>query len=111
MTDGALSEACEFSVCDLDFETSVESITLGEPWEIEFWSDNMNVIIAYLYSEANEYGHRTVFVTEEDRRNGRVAIPADLLGDPGQWQVWLIGEGRYGRLKRRRDIAAIDPAG
>jgi len=103
MDDGSLSQAGEFSICDLDFETSVKALTLGEPWDIEFASDNMDVAMVYLYSEANEYGHRTVFVTDQDRRDGRVAVPADLVQDAGGLQVWLIGENRYGRLKKRQD--------
>jgi len=108
LNDGSTSQACEFSVCDLDFETSAKAIALGESWEIKFTSDNMDVVIAYLYCEADEYAHRTVFVTEQDRRNGKVVIPAGLVGNTGKWQVWLIGEGRYGRLKKRRDIAAVE---
>ena len=111
MNGGSLSQACEFSVCDLDFETSVKTVTLGEPWEITFASDNMDVVIVYLYSEEHEYNHRTVFVQEEDRRNGKVAIPVSLLQNTGKWQIWLIGENRYGRLKKRRDIAAVERAG
>ena len=104
LNDGSTSQACEFSVCDLDFETSAKTVPFGEPWEIKFTSDNMNVIMAYLFSEANGYNHRTVFVTDQDRRNGKVVIPADLLENAGKWQIWLIGENRYGRLKKRRDI-------
>ena len=104
LNDGSTSQACEFSVCDLDFEASAKAIALGEPWAIKFTSDNMDVIMAYLFSEANGYNHRTVFATDQDRRNGKVAIPAGLLENAGKWQIWLIGENRYGRLKKRRDI-------
>ena len=108
MNDGSSSRACEFSVCDLDFRTSVKTIPLGEPWEIEFTSDNMDVIIVYLYCEADEYGHRTVYVTDQDRRNGKVVIPAGLVENTGRWQIWLIGENRYGRLKKRSDTTAVE---
>ncbi|MBT4814525.1 MAG: hypothetical protein HN742_31950 [Lentisphaerae bacterium] len=111
MGDGSPSQACEFSVCDLDFETPVTAVTLGEPWEIGFASDNMDVVIFYLYSEADKYNHRTVFVTDQDRRNGKVIVPAGLVGNTGKWQIWLIGEGRYGRLKKRRDIAVVGRGG
>ena len=104
LNDGSTSQACEFSVCDLDFETSAKAIALGESWEIKFTSDNIDVIIVYLFSEADGYNHRTVFVTDQDRRNGEVVIPADLLENAGKWQIWLIGENRYGRLKKRRNI-------
>ncbi len=110
MRDGSSSQACEFAVCDLDLKPSVTTVTLGTPWEIEFTSDNMKVIIAYFYCESDEYRHQTVFVTDQDRQNGRVVIPADLLEKTGQWQIWLIGENRYGRLKKRRDIVVKSPA-
>jgi len=108
MSDGSASQACEFSVCDLDCETPNKPVTLGKPWEIAFSSENMDVIIIYLYSRGNGYNHRAVFVTEQDRRNGKVTIPAGLLENAGKWQIWLIGENRYGRLKRRRGIAAVE---
>ncbi|MBT4821146.1 MAG: hypothetical protein HN742_40120 [Lentisphaerae bacterium] len=104
MGDGSLSQACEFSVCHLDFETPVEAVTLDKPWEIRLASDNMDAIIVYLFSEENEYNHRTVFITEQDRRNGKVVFPSGLLENTGKWQIWLIGENTYGRLKKRRDV-------
>ena len=108
MNDGSPSKACEFSVCELDFKTSVKTIPLGEAWGIAFTSDNADVIIVYLYCEADEYAHRTVFVTDQDRRNGKVVIPAGLVENTGRWQIWLIGENRYGRLKKRSDITAVE---
>jgi len=111
MDDGSPSQACEFSVCHLDFEVSVEAVTLDKPWEVKFTSENMDAIIVHLYSETNAYGHRTVFVSEQDRRNGKVVIPAGLVGNTGKWQIWLIGENRYGRLKKRRDITAVEREG
>jgi hypothetical protein len=45
-----------------------------------------------------------VFVSEQDRQNGKVVVPAGLIQDKGTMQVWLIGENRYGRLKKRRDV-------
>jgi len=111
MADGSRSQACEFSVCNLDFETPVKAPTVGEPWEVGFTSDNMNVIIVYLYCQPNSYGHRSVFVTDEDRRNGKIVIPADQVQDPGKWQIWLIGENKYGRLKKRHDVTAVKRGG
>ena len=108
LADGSLSQACEFSVCDLDFGVSGEAIPLGKPWEIAFTSDNMDVIIVYLWSDQDACGRYTVPVTGQDRRNGRLVIPAGLIRTPGNWQVWLIGENRYGRLKQRRDITVIE---
>ena len=108
MNDGSLSQACEFSVCALDFGAFPTEIAVNEAWEVEFSSDNMDVIIVYLNSGINSYAHHSVFVTEQDRRNGTVVIPAGLVQESGKWQVWLIGENRYGRLKKRRDIAVVD---
>ena len=104
MRDGSLSQACEFSVCDLDFSMSSGELPLGESLEVRFASDNMNVIIVYLSSDTNSYGRHSVFVSEQDRKKGKVAIPAELIRYKGKMQVWLIGENRYGRLKKRQDI-------
>jgi hypothetical protein len=60
--------------------------------------------MVYTKSETNEYGHHTIFVSDRERMDGRVDIPADLVEDQGKLQVWLIGENKYGRLKERRDI-------
>ncbi len=106
MSDGSLSQACEFAVCDLDFDFSVDEVTLGESWEIEFSSCNMHPVIVHLYSEENPYARHYVWITDQDRQNGRVVITDDTVDNPGRWQVWLIGENRYGRLKERKDITA-----
>lgn len=107
MRDGSLSQACEFSVCDLDFSVATDGVTLGEPWQVEFSSKNMDVIIVYLSSDTNSYGRHSVFVSSQDRQNGAVVIPARVVQDEGNWQVWLIGENRYGRLKKARSIAVV----
>ncbi len=104
MTDGASSAACEFAVCALDFTAPKDNIPLGEPWELQLSSDNMKPIIAHLNNGHNGYAHRNVFITDEDRRKGRVVIPADLITEPADIQIWLIGENRHGRLKKRRDV-------
>jgi len=104
MVDGSLSQACEFSVCDLGLKMPVNGVVLGEPWGIEFISDNTRIIMVYIKSETNEYGHHTIFVSDRERMDRRVDIPADLVKDQGKLQVWLIGENKYGRLKERRDI-------
>ncbi|MDF1813859.1 MAG: hypothetical protein P1V20_16780, partial [Verrucomicrobiales bacterium] len=102
MQDDSLSAACEFSVCDLDFELPSDVVSLGEPWEISFASNNMSIIIVYFRSNTNSYGQHMVYVSEEDRRNGKVVIPAKMLQDKGKAEVWLIGENKYGRLKKRK---------
>jgi len=108
MRDDSLSQACEFSVCDLDFSILTERVTLSEPWQVEFSSDNMDVIIVYLSSDTNSYGRHSVFVSNQDRQNGHVVIPARVVQDEGNWQVWLIGENRYGRLKKVKSITVVE---
>ncbi len=104
LNDGSLSTACEFAVCDLDFTAPEKPVTLGESWELRLISDNMKPIIAHLNNGHSTYGHYNVFITDEDRRAGRVIIPADLIRNKGNVQIWLIGENKYGRLKKRHDI-------
>jgi len=105
MLDGSMSQTCEFSVCDIGLKMPAKEVIIGEPWAIEFTSDNMNIVMVYLIkSKTNGYGHHIVFVSDRDRQNGRVAIPPDLARDTGNLQVWLIGENRYGRLRERQDI-------
>ena len=62
----------------------------------------MNIIIMYFRSDINSYGQHMLFLSDEDRQNGKVVIPADLIQDKGKAQVWLIGENKYGRLKIRK---------
>ncbi|QDV66712.1 hypothetical protein Poly24_03990 [Rosistilla carotiformis] len=104
LDDDSLSQVCEFAVCDLDFTMPVDAIALGETWEIDIDSENMDVIIVYFKSDANSYEEHNVFVSDQERQAGKVVIPADMLQSKGKLQVWLIGENRYGRLKKRRDV-------
>lgn len=105
MQDDSLSQTCEFSVCDLDFQLPAEEVTAGESWDLEFSSDNMNIIIAYFRTNANSYAQPMVFLSDEDRKNGKVVISADLIQDKGKAEVWLIGENKYGRLKIRKEFS------
>lgn len=105
MQDDSLSQACEFSICDLDFKLPGEEVALRESWELEFSSDNMNIIIVYFRSDSNSYAQPMVFLSDEDRQNGKVVIPADLIQDRGKAEVWLIGENKYGRLKIRKEFS------
>ena len=108
MKDGSLSQACEFAVCELDFSLPTAKVPRGSPWEIGLTSDNMNAIIVYFKNSADGYDEHNVFITEEDRRVGKVTIPASVIQTGDKMQVWLIGENRYGRLKKRRDIQVTD---
>lgn len=108
MKDGSLSQACEFAVSELDFSLPAEHVSRGKSWEIELTSDNMNAIIVYLKNSAEGSDEHNVFITDEDRRAGKVTIPASVIQNADKMQVWLIGENRYGRLKQRRDIQVTD---
>ena len=108
MVDGTKSQACEFSVCELDFSVPSKAISRGSTWDIHLKSDNMDPIIVYFKNSASGYDEHNVFITDEDRRSGKVSIPASVTLNADKMQVWLIGENRYGRLKDRQDIQVID---
>lgn len=105
MRDGAESQPCEFSVCELDFDVTRTAHSL----EIEFAATNTDVRILRLRGEMGKtsYHRQTRFVTENERQSGRIRLPVDKL-DQGAWQVLLIGENRYGRVKKRKDIQISD---
>jgi hypothetical protein len=108
MQDGSLSQACEFAVCELDASLPPTEIARGTPWEIQLTTDNMNAIIVYFKNPADGYDEHNVFITAEDRKAGRVTIPASVTQNADKMEVWLIGENRYGRLKKRWDIQMTD---
>ena len=108
MQDGSLSQACEFAVCELDFRLPAATVSRGSPFEIELTSDHMNAIIVYFKNSADGSDEHNVFISEEDRKAGKVTIPASMIEQADKMQVWLIGENRYGRLKKRRDIQVTD---
>lgn len=64
--------------------------------------------ILYFKNSANASDEHNVFVTEEDRKSGKVTIPASVIHKANKMQIWLIGENQYGRLKQRRDIQVTD---
>jgi hypothetical protein len=104
MNDGSKSQACEFSICDLDLIIPDKKIALGKPLEIKFTSNNMKSIILFLRNSKNSFNTHNLFITEKDRKKGKIVIPGNLLQDAGHAQIWLIAENRYGRLKKRQDI-------
>jgi hypothetical protein len=108
MGDRSLSQACEFSVCELDFSLPVEPPTRDKSWEIKFNACNLNVITVYLMSPKPPYGRYHVWLTEQDRRSGRATVPAGLVQDPGSVQVWLIGENKYGRLTKQQELVILE---
>ena len=106
-SDGSASPACEFAVCDLTLELPGDSISLGKEWKVGFDSENMDVIAVYLWNSGDSYGRHPLFVTEQQREDASLTIPADVLKKPGTLQVWLIGEHPLGRLKLRKDIPLL----
>ena len=92
---------------DLAVRLPSDKATLSSEWKVGFGSENMNVIAVHLFSQTDSYGHHSLFVTDEQRRNGSLNIPAGLLKKAGIVQVWLIGEHKLGRLKVRKDILMI----
>ena len=108
MSDGSRSQACEFSVCDLDFRLPAETPTRDKPWEIRFTARNLSVITVQIMNPKPPYGRYNVWLTEQDRRSGKVTVPAGLIRDPGLVHVWLIGENQYGRLTRQEEVVFVD---
>jgi hypothetical protein len=104
MSDGSLSQACEFSVCDLDFSLPDETPTRNKSWEIKFSASNLSVIAVRLMNPKPPYPRHILWLTEQDRRSKKVAVPAGLIRDPGLVQVWVIGENKYGRLTRQQEV-------
>lgn len=108
MKDGSESRACEFAVCDLQLRLPEQEVSRSEPWEIEFSSEHMEVIIVYLKSVKNGYDEHNLFPTDEDRKRGRITVPPNLIRDEGRMQIWLMGENRYGRLKKLGEVMVKD---
>jgi hypothetical protein len=108
MSDASLSQACEFSVCDLDFSLPVETPTRNASWEIKFTAGNLSVIAVRLMGPKPPYFRYIVWLTEQDRRSRKVAVPAGLIRDTGPLQVWLIGENKHGRLSRQREVVIVE---
>jgi hypothetical protein len=108
MSDGSLSQACEFSVCDLDFSLPVETPTRNKSWEIKFTVGNLSVIAVRLMNPKPPYPRYILWLTEQNRRSGKVVVPAGLIRDTGLMQVWLIGENKYGRLTRQQEVVIVE---
>jgi hypothetical protein len=104
MSNGSVSQACEFSVCDLDFSLPAEAPTRDKPWDIKFTAGNLNVIAVWLMNPKPPYKRYIVWLTDQDRRNEKVTVPAGLVQDEGLVQVWVIGENKYGRLIQQQEV-------
>ncbi len=108
MSDGSPSQACEFSVCELDFSLPDEAPTRNKPWEIKFTACNLNVIAVRLMCSKPPYNRCILWLTDEDRRNGAVTVPAALLHDAGRVRIWMVGENKYGRLTRQQEVVMAE---
>lgn len=108
MRDGSLSQACEFSVCDLDFRLPAERPTRNKPWEIAFTARNLTVITVHLINPKPPYDCYRLWLTEQDGRRGKAPIPAGLVRDAGLMRVWVTGENQYGRLTKEQEVVIVD---
>ncbi len=108
MKDGSPSQACEFSVCDLRFSLPDQPPNRNQPWEIKFTARNLDVIVAQLMSPAPPYHRHNLWLTEQDRREGKVTVPAGLVREAGPLAVWLTGETKYGRLTREQAVTLVE---
>ncbi len=106
-SDGAHSQACEFAICDLQLDLPSASVSINEAWRVAFNTENIRPIAIYLWNDGDSYGRHPLFLTDEQRRESSLEIPAGLLKKTGKLQVWLIGEHPLGRLKLRKDITLI----
>ncbi|MFI4873950.1 MAG: hypothetical protein ACIALR_01340, partial [Blastopirellula sp. JB062] len=104
MRDGSQSQACEFAVCDLHFKLPSQAAPFGSPVEVQFASENLNVVAAYVISDESMYGRHYTFLTDEDRKAGKVVIPADSIRHQGDTKIRLIGEHKLGRIKSEQSM-------
>ena len=114
MKDGTSSQVCEFSVCKIDTNPVTDPIVLGQPWEIEFHTENMNAIHVLIAEEGDpNYSDPvtpySIWMNDEHRRQGRVTVPADALSHAGRSSISITGENRYGRLRNRHVIDVVKP--
>jgi len=110
MKDGTSSQACEFSVCELESKFAANPIIFGKPFDIEFRTENMKAIHLRITQAADPNDTapvvtRSIWLSDEDRRLGRVTVPADMVTRTGRCSIFVMGENRYGRLRNRHVIA------
>lgn len=108
MNDGSLSQACEFSVCDLNFSLPDDSPTLDKPWDIKFTACNLNVIAVRIVLAKPPLNRQFLWPTDQDRQSGSVTVPAGLIPEAGTVNVRVIGENKYGRLTRQQRITIVE---
>jgi len=115
MKDGTTSQVCEFAVCTIDSRPATDRIVLGQPWEIEFYAENMNAIHVLIAEEADPnyadpVAPHSIWLNDDHRRQGRVTVPASALSRAGKSSVTVTAENRYGRLRNRHVIDVVSPA-
>lgn len=113
MADGTASQACEFSVCQIEARPAARTVALGQPWSVEFGTENMDVVLVRIAGHGNirdesYVAPRQVWVTDENRQQGRVAIPAEVLTRTGRFGFTVWGENRYGRLRSTGSVVAVE---
>lgn len=114
MKDGAASQACEFSVCEIESRPASETVSFGELWAIEFSAENMDVTLVQIASHGDirsgdaYVAPRHIWLTDDDRRQGRVLIPADAISTTGEVGFIVWGENRYGRLRNRHSVTVVE---
>ncbi|WP_235989885.1 C40 family peptidase [Bremerella alba] len=106
--DNSLSQECEFSVCDLDFSLPTSGVPVSGAWDLDFHTSNMNAVIVYFRCGVKRERQHTILISEEDRTLGKVEIPDEVVRELGNVEVWLIGENKYGRLKKRMMVEVKD---
>ena len=108
MSDGSLSQSCEFSVCDLDFSLPTKSPMIDKPWDIKFTAHNLSVIAVRIVLAKNPFKRQFLWPTDQKGLSGSLTVPAGFIRETGNLIVWLIGENKYGRLIREKKIAIVE---
>jgi len=117
ISDGSLSQACEFSVCDLDFSLPAESPTRDEPWDIKFTARNLSVIAVRLMNPSPpplvrplRVAHRPGPSLRERDRSRRLDSRSRDLEREGDWreQIRPIDQATRDCHYRRGTRAAVN---
>ena len=106
------SQACEFSVCAIRVSPATQTVVLGEPWDIAFHTENLTAIHVHIGQPGDpDYdapvAPHALWLNDEQRRQGRVTVPADVLDRTGTHSVIITAENRYGRLKGRQTVQVV----
>ena len=70
LKDQSVSQACEFSVCHLDFTLPKQEVRSGEAWELEYETGNMKAAIVYFRNANNSYA-QAMILPDRQRSKGR----------------------------------------